>query len=68
MLDTLLHRGNQNGQKTTFAPSRPTKALAPRMNLRFNLKKMAYMLVAAFKKDSGGRTFRTISSGTPLWR
>jgi len=54
MLDTLLHRGNQKGQKTTFGGHRPTKALARHVNLRFNLKKMPYMLVAAFKTDGQG--------------
>jgi hypothetical protein len=30
------------------------KELAPTADLRFNLKKVAYMLVAAFKTDNGG--------------
>ena len=34
--------------------------------MRFNLNKVAYILVAAFKTSGGHRTFRTISSGTLL--
>jgi hypothetical protein len=33
---------------------RPPKELAPALKLRFNLKKMVYMLVAAFKTDERG--------------
>jgi hypothetical protein len=47
---------------------RPPKALAPALNLRFNLNKVGYMLVAAFKKAGPGKMFRTSSSGNPSWR
>jgi hypothetical protein len=44
------------------------KALAPALNLRFNLNKVGYMLVPAFKKAWPGKIFRTTSSGIPSWR
>jgi hypothetical protein len=40
--------------KVRKAAFHPLKELAPAVNLRFNLKKAAYMLVAAFKIDNGG--------------
>jgi hypothetical protein len=45
-----------------------SKLLAPAPNLRFNLNKVGYMLVAAFKKAGPGILFRTTSSGIPSWR
>ncbi len=40
--------------QSTNGRLRPPKALAPVPNLRFNLKKMPYMLVAAFKSNNRG--------------
>ena len=54
MLATLLHRGNLGACQEADGPLQPLKALAPAPNLRFNLKKMPYMLVAAFKTDNRG--------------
>jgi hypothetical protein len=51
MLATLLHCGNQVWRKVQKRPFRPLKELAPAPDLRFNLKKVVYMLVAAFKTD-----------------
>ncbi len=54
MLSTMLHRGNRAGLRGTNGSLHPPKALAPAVDLRFNLKKMPYMLVAAFKTDNRG--------------
>jgi hypothetical protein len=40
--------------KVRKAASGSLKELAPAPDLRFNLKKVAYMLVAAFKTDNRG--------------
>jgi hypothetical protein len=53
MLATLLHCGNRVWQKARKRPFGVRKELAPTSDLRFNLKKVAYMLVAAFKIDHG---------------
>jgi hypothetical protein len=60
----MLHCGNL----TTSGMACPPKALAPALNLRFNLNKVGYMLVPAFKIAGPGKIFRTTSSGILSWR
>jgi hypothetical protein len=61
----MLHCGNL----ATPGMACPPKELAPALNLRFNLNKVGYMLVPAFKKAGPGTIFRTTSSsGIPSWR
>jgi hypothetical protein len=60
----MLHCGNL----ATPGVAHPPKALAPALNLRFNLNKVGYMLVPAFKKAGLGQIFSTTSSGIPSWR
>jgi hypothetical protein len=54
MLSTMLHRGNRAWCEVPKGRSRLPKELAPAPDLRFNLKKMPYMLVAAFKSNNRG--------------
>jgi hypothetical protein len=54
MLAALLHCGNRVWRKCEQQVSGQPKELAPAVDLRFNLKKVAYMLVAAFKTDNDG--------------
>src|ERR1700751_6023830 len=58
ILAIMLHCGNL----TTSGVACPPKALAPALNLRFNLNKVGYMLVPAFKIAGPGKIFRTTSS------
>ena len=51
ILAILLHCGNQNSLRRLAPLGAPAKILASAGNLRFNLNKVAYMLVAAFKTD-----------------
>jgi hypothetical protein len=60
----MLHCGN----RATAGMAHPPKALAPALNLRFNLNKVGYMLVPAFKKAGPVNIFRTTSSGISSWR
>jgi hypothetical protein len=55
ILARLLHCGNQRELEHASGTRRPPKKLASAWNLRFNLNKVAYMLVAAPKTGDKGQ-------------
>src|SRR5208282_469176 len=68
ILAALLHRGNREASARANGMFEPPKALAPALNLRFNLNKVPYIPVATFKTAGGRSMFRTTSSGIRSWR